>query len=265
MAEATLTPVPTGEVTGDPSLDPTQFQTPVPGLPVPVEPGLPQPVSLDSILTTLTGRAQALPTPQEAMTAGQQARSSRERTTGMLATELAGLEESQKALERDLAARGATIAALPVPQPPVLPPAPSRGLRAFLAAGPDESPEASIQKLMAGIMTLATSMGGLVRGDGTAALAAISGAMQGWAEGDKQRADRACADWQASTDRMLKNYDLERTAYKDTIEAGNLPLEMRKAALALNATRFDNRKALLTFMHEGEEKWAGFVKDMSKE
>lgn len=262
MADATLTlPPPPSEMAPGDAPNPALIGEPLPTLP----PGVPQPTSFADVMAGLSGRIAELPRPSEAIRAEQEARAARERQGGTLTAAAAEMDPKLQALEGAYAGRGAEIAATPIPQAPVLPPPPSRGLRAFLATGPNEAPEATLQKVMAGIMTLATSMGGLVRGDGRAALAALSGATQGWAEGDKERADRAFSDWKAKTDQMLTNYNLERASYKDAMEAKALPLEMQRTALMLAGHRWDNAKAISAFQSGDAEKWAQFVGAMSKE
>src|SRR5882672_315302 len=97
---------------------------------------------------------------------------------------------------------------------------PSRNLSQYLAPHEGEPPETSVMKLLSGLTTFATGLGGLAKGDATAGLAAFKGALQGWHEGDIERADRAFADWKAKTDSALKQWEIERTSYHDWLEAG---------------------------------------------
>ena len=232
---------------------------PLPALP----PGLPQPQSFEQIMSGLSTRAAGLPTPQDAMKAAEEAKAAREKQGGVMREAAAAVEPRIDALTAGYDERARQIAATPRPEPPTLPPPPSRGLRAYLATSETDPPEKTIMALLSGLGTLATSLGGLAKGDGRSALSAISGAMQGWAEGDKERADRHFKDWQAATDRLLAQYELQRTSYRDWIETGNLALEQQRAGLLLAATKWDNRKALAAFETGGAEQWAGFLGQMS--
>lgn len=129
------------------------------------------------------------------------------------------------------------------PVAPTLPAPPSRGLRAFLQPTEGQSPEASIQQLIGAIGLFAMGLGGGA-GSAKASLAALTGAMAGWAEGDRVRADRAFEDWQAKTNTMLKQWEIQSTEYKQALEERGLDLAQKEAALRLTALKHDNALAV---------------------
>src|SRR2546430_8368894 len=92
----------------------------------------------------------------------------------------------------------------PAPSPPTLTAPPSVGLTPFLAPVEGEKPENTISKLIQGVGLLAVGVAG--RKDARAALSALTGALHGWQEGDKERADRHFADWQAQSNTLLNNW-----------------------------------------------------------
>jgi hypothetical protein len=133
--------------------------------------------------------------------------------------------------------------ARPLPEPPkgpVLPPSPSRQLHDFLAPVEGEPPERSVMKLISALSVMGTGIGGLAKGDARAALAGMTGALKGWQEGEKDRADRAFSDWEAATARLLKNYEVEHRTYRDIMEDANLTNEQRLTAVKLAALQYDN-------------------------
>ncbi len=132
----------------------------------------------------------------------------------------------------------------PVPQAPPMPAPPSVGLRQFLAPVDGEAPEVSIGKLLHAVGLFATGATGLARGDATAALASMKGALEGWQAGDAVRADRAFKDWQAKTDTMTKAHEREVADYNRIIEAKKLSVSQKIEMLKLVALEHDNTKAV---------------------
>lgn len=129
----------------------------------------------------------------------------------------------------------------PPPPPTVLPAPPSRKLTDFLSVHEGEAPENTISKLIQATTLMATGFTGLARGDATAALASMKGALQGWQEGDKQRADRAFADWKAQTDKLIYDAEERHRYWKDLFEDKKLSVEqqMQLWKLSLESYGFD--------------------------
>jgi hypothetical protein len=126
----------------------------------------------------------------------------------------------------------------PRPQPPgqaEIPPQPSLKLRDFLASSKDETPENTISKLIQGVSIMAAGIVGLRRGDATAALASLHGALKGWQEGDRERADRAFADWSAAQKRVSEDWERRHRLYRDALENHDLTIQDRVQAAKLIA------------------------------
>ena len=156
--------------------------------------------------------------------------------------------------------RGAINAPRPdVPPPPVLRPPPSQGLRAFLMPRDNQPPEATISQLLSAITVFASGAGGLAKGSAREGLAAFTGALQGWKEGDRERADRAFKDWRAKTDTALEQWHVERAAYHDIMEATNLDIEQKFKLATLKAGEFDNKIALEAFRSGELDKGLSFL------
>lgn len=164
------------------------------------------------------------------------------------------VEPSLDAAERELRAPRPTP-----PASPALPPPPSRQLTEFLSPVDGESPSASITKLLQAVGLFATGISGAARGDARAGLAAFTGAMKGWQEGDKERADRHFADWEAQTATALTKWKTERQTYQDIMEAANLSIEQRLKLAHLAALREDNKQAAAIFEQGDLEKSIGFL------
>jgi hypothetical protein len=135
----------------------------------------------------------------------------------------------------DLAKQGKEKLAALEAAKPAMPPPPSRKLTDFLAPVNGESPEASISKFIQAAGLFATGISGLVKGDARAGLASLTGAMQGWVAGDKERADRAWADWDSQTQSALKKYELQRKATEDWFAHAPFSLEMGLKGIEIQA------------------------------
>src|SRR5438094_8466455 len=156
--------------------------------------------------------------------------------------ELRRSQEEYQAAQKERAKRVGTrieeekqaITAVPreaPPAEPTLPKPPSVGLTPFLAPVEGERPENTIAKLIQAVGLLATGVAG--RTDASAAPAALTGALRGWQEGDKERADRHFADWQAQSETLLKNWQAKRTRWKDLQEDLGLTAQQRAKVLEL--------------------------------
>lgn len=172
-----------------------------------------------------------------------------------------GLERKSEATEPLIAAAEKELTApRPTPPaPPSLPAPPSRQLTEFLAPVEGESPSTSITKLLQAVGLFATGISGAARGDARAGLAAFTGAMKGWQEGDIIRADRHFADWEAKTATALTKWKTERQTYQDIMEAGTLSLDQKMKLLHLAALREGNKLAASEFEMGELDKVIGFL------
>ena len=118
------------------------------------------------------------------------------------------------------------------PEPPVMPPAPE-GLRAFLAPSANEAPEQSIAKLLTVFGLFAQGISGAARGDARASLAAFTGAMQGWQEGDRARADREFKVWQATSAAMRDKWTMARQRFDDIMSNAKLGYDQKLQGVKL--------------------------------
>jgi hypothetical protein len=115
-----------------------------------------------------------------------------------------------------------------------------------------ESPMASIQKLIAATGAFATGLGLGARGS-KASLAALTGAMEGWHAGDKERADRSVADWKNGVDSDLARWNVQSQEYKRALEAKDLDLAGRERAIKLIAAEHDNNVMIEAITTRGLE------------
>jgi len=126
------------------------------------------------------------------------------------------------------AAQQAIQSRVNLPAPPAAPqlkPPPSRKLTEFLSPVEGEAPEHSVSKMMLALGQLAMGLGVGGKRDARAALAAWSGALKGWHEGDKERADRSFADWQANTEKTLTQWKVDRAAFDDILKSADTAME----------------------------------------
>lgn len=150
-----------------------------------------------------------------------------ERQAGAIKPQIASVLDSLNTMSSDILQR-ATAA-----QPPETPAPPKLGLHDFLQPTKDESPENAIGKVIQALGLIGGGFRGMMRGDATAALASMRGALQGWQEGDKARADRAFTEWEATSKRLTENWQRQQEHIRTILGAANLTLGSKKAAMEL--------------------------------
>jgi hypothetical protein len=133
------------------------------------------------------------------------------------------------------------------PEPLALPPPPSKKLTDFLAPVQGEQPENTITKLIQGVGLLASGFTGLRRGNATTALAAMAGALKGWNEGDKERADRAFGDWKAATDKMIAEHRDLVQSYQAIMDDADTNVAQKMELLKLKGLEAGHDLAVKTF------------------
>ena len=139
---------------------------------------------------------------------------------------------------------------------------PSRQLNDFLAPVENQPPAQTVMQMIAALTTLGTAIGGLAKGDARAALASLTGAMTGWQQGQKDRADRAFADWQANTDALLKNAQLRRQHYLDIMENTKLTNAETLGEVHLSALEYgDDVMAAAAAKRDANDVIAQLMKD----
>ena len=224
-----------------------------PGPPPPASPGRPVPPESPGF-----AELAAATTPQI-----EAARQSRLESSGR---QREAMVQQQEAM-RPVFERTQQMLAEPRPTPPPrpeLPEAPSRGLHQFLAPVQGEPPENTITKLINGIGLMAGGFTGLARGDARAALAGLTGAMTGWHQGDKERADRGFSDWQAATGRLLKDWELRHQEYRDILENKKTSVEQQMKAFQLKLLETGLTAALEQGIGQDLDRTLGWLGDDRK-
>lgn len=187
-----------------------------------------------------------------------------EETMRTSAAEQAPALDAAEARVQEIGDRAQTRAAEVAALKPTITAPPSVGLRGFLAPGANETPEATVSKLLAAVSVFATGLGGLAMGNARGSLSALVGAMAGWQEGDRERAAREYADWKAKTDAALQAWQVERQSYEDEFKAANLSIDAMFKGLQLKAYKANNLVAADLFA-KGDlteaSKWLGERQD----
>lgn len=101
------------------------------------------------------------------------------------------------------------------PAPVQLPPPPSLALRPFGSAKPGEDTFESLNRVLSLVGLLGQEAVGVQRGFARGALSAYQGALQGWADGDKERAQRDWLDYTHQVDRLQANHKALMDDYND--------------------------------------------------
>jgi hypothetical protein len=131
---------------------------------------------------------------------------------------------SRQAAEREAARPGELV----------LPSAPSMAARGFADPGPSAGLLQQLQSVMLGAGLLAEQIAGL-RGSSTAAVSALRGAFQGWAEGDRERAERSLTQWEAASKKLLQEHRARVEAYRGVVEDQQMSWAEKMNVLSMRA------------------------------
>jgi hypothetical protein len=132
-----------------------------------------------------------------------------------------------------------------MPEAPEEPPPPSRKIRPFADGAPGEPPMQTLNKAVLSLGLMAQGIAGVANKYPVGALSAITGAMTGWAEGDKERGDREFKDWGAQVQQMRDHYEQQRQHVADLIADHEGDIESLKAKLAVEGIKMGAQKGLI--------------------
>jgi hypothetical protein len=118
---------------------------------------------------------------------------------------------------------------------------PDVGLRPYMTPSEKASAGEVLTKFVALLGTAATAFGGGSRDSAGGALAALTGAMKGWAEGDRERAQREMDLWRVHTEQLLTQYALEQDEYKTVLTDMKLSWDQKVSVVNLLAQKNDNK------------------------
>lgn len=138
------------------------------------------------------------------------------------------------------------------PEPPESVPPPSRAIRPFLENAPGESPWMVVQRALFGLSTLAQLAGAAFARYPQGALASLTGALQGWAQGQRESGDRAFETWKAQMDSLHRAYERRRNAYRDLLDKHGYDLERLRAALGTKAAELGERREVVDALLQGD-------------
>lgn len=127
-----------------------------------------------------------------------------------------------------------------LPKPPAAPaePAvPSMAPRPFLNLGDNPSLVQSLNTTLYSLGLLAQMGMGMAKGYPAGALAAYSGALEGWAKGDAVRAENMWKEYLASVGKMTREYQRQRQEYQDIMDRFGLSKDMVATQLSLAAAK----------------------------
>ena len=157
----------------------------------------------------------------------------------------------------------------PLPQPPSkvpLPPAPANEIAPMFttSAGPNGQPvkpSAVLQNFLAALTEFAGALGGMAAKHPApmASLAAISGATQGWLEGDAIRRKSEMDRWNMETKRALALHKEQQEDYQDALAARNLSLDQKLRALEVISHKWDDQ---VTFNLAQQKNVEGLLKEL---
>ncbi len=148
-----------------------------------------------------------------------------------------------------------------MPSPPDYPNPPSLKIRPFAENTPGEHWSVTAKKAMMQLGLLAQGIGGLVTKYPQGALAAATGAYDGWAEGDKERGDRAFKDWGAQVEQMKNRYEEDREHIRDIWDKHHGDIESLKSALAVDLIKIGASEKVIQAMQENPERALQWLND----
>jgi hypothetical protein len=104
--------------------------------------------------------------------------------------------------------------------------------------------QAADEVWLATVGVLGAIAGGLTRNHATNALAAMTGAMNGYQEGRKDKFEENLKQWNAENKRILETNQASLDQYKTTLESRKLALEQKAMELQLTAAKYDDRAVM---------------------
>jgi hypothetical protein len=104
--------------------------------------------------------------------------------------------------------------------------------------------QAADEVWLATVGVLGAIAGGLTRNHATNALAAMTGAMNGYQEGRKDKFEENLKQWNAENKRILETNQASLDQYKATLESRKLALEQKAMELQLTAAKYDDRAVM---------------------
>lgn len=165
----------------------------------------------------------------------------------LAATEAARRKAEETARGR-AGAMGAAVEAVgkppvlpPPPKSPTLPPAPDVGLRAFMTPGEKASASEVLRNFVGLLGTTMGAFGGASRHAAAGSLSALTGAMKGWMEGDRERVTRELERWRIDSERLLKQHELELSEYNSILKNAELSWDHKVKLLTLTGVQWDNQ------------------------
>jgi len=136
----------------------------------------------------------------------------------------------------DALEQGATRLPAP-PQAPDEPDVPSRAAQPFLNLGENAGLVQSLNSTLYGLGLLAQMGMGMAKGYPSGALAAYTGALDGWAKGDAVRAEHMWKEYLAGVAKMSREYQRQRDEYQDILDRFGLSRDMLGTQLSLAAAK----------------------------
>src|SRR5215469_14388435 len=159
------------------------------------------------------------------------------------------LEEREKSLEP---VRQEQIKQLrqPIPQPPQ---------QQQLPQAPQRNDPAADEQWLSIAMVLGAIGGGLTRRHTTNALAAMTGALEGYNEGSRQKFDQNLKIWDAESKRILETNKQANEDYRRILESRQLAFEQKAQELQLTAAKYDDRAALQLLQMGNQQKLGDLI------
>lgn len=176
-----------------------------------------------------------------------------------------GVSGAMKQRDADLAPkftalRDAMNAPPPEPMAPVkLADPPSRKLTELFAPVNGEPPEQSIGKMVGALGLFAQMGGAIARGHARSALAAWTGSLKGWQQGDTERSDREYADWGAATRKLITEHNSELDHYDSLLKARDKTIEERLRDVKMSALEKGSKILAAQTDAETAEKMLGIL------
>ena len=157
----------------------------------------------------------------------------------------------------------------PAPPPPPkvpLPPVPANEIAPMFTTSPGPNgqpvkPSSVLQNFMGALTEFAGALGGMAAKHPApmASLAAISGATQGWLEGDAIRRKAEMDRWNMETKRALALHKEQQEEYQDALASHKLSLDQKLRALEVISHKWDDQ---VTFNLAQQKNVEGLLKEL---
>lgn len=143
----------------------------------------------------------------------------------------------------------------PVPETPQLPKSPTIAARPFMEGMPGEPPVQVLNRTLMGLGLMAQMAVGISRNNAQGALAAYTGALRGWQQGDRERGENEWKTYLGQVDNLQRDFNNRQRQYHTIWEKYQFDIERRKIEMLLTASEQQEDRRALQLVAQNNDKF----------